>query len=124
MPIVCVNRPNRTIKRRFTPRDLGRIACYVKRDGATTLEMRRELEKCIPGLCKGDPDSVLKQILPTLKELLTSIALARFGGLTKFMRIALQRTAIGRSILNALEDFGTRTIGEIEKVIQLIERQK
>ena len=34
MPIVCVNRPNRSRKRVFTERDVGRIIAYAREDGA------------------------------------------------------------------------------------------
>lgn len=34
MPVVCINRPNRTTPRVFKERDVGRIVAYARNDGA------------------------------------------------------------------------------------------
>lgn len=35
MPVVCINRPNRSSKRVYTERDVGRIVAYARNDGAS-----------------------------------------------------------------------------------------
>jgi hypothetical protein len=39
VPIVCINRPNRSKARVFTARDVGRIARYAQEDGAIDVEI-------------------------------------------------------------------------------------
>lgn len=39
MPLVCINRPNRKFKRRFTARDAGRVVAYARAAGASDFEL-------------------------------------------------------------------------------------
>lgn len=47
MPIVCTYKPNRTRRRRFTPRDAGRIVCDVIEQGYAQEEVAREVSRCL-----------------------------------------------------------------------------
>lgn len=45
MPLVCYNKPNRTHKRTFTARDVGRITAYARDTGADDVEILAQIAK-------------------------------------------------------------------------------
>jgi len=76
MPIVCIQRPNRSYVRHFTAADAARIWCYAKAAGATEetfLRLVRERH------CWDLPDETswrekVQDILDALEELLEAVA--------------------------------------------------
>jgi len=72
MTIVCINRPNRTYPRRYTAKDVGRIACYAMDAGATQQEIISELNKrCLKDLC--DCERIRSVVLDLLSLLLGAV---------------------------------------------------
>lgn len=47
MPIVCINRQNRTQRRVWTAKKVGQVCGYALREGSTPSELARELEDCL-----------------------------------------------------------------------------
>lgn len=43
----CYYKPARSKKRVYTAKDVGRIVCYARDDGASDEELRREISKCL-----------------------------------------------------------------------------
>lgn len=129
MPIVCFNRPNRTRKRTFTARDVGRIACQAVKAGVPPSEIVKELEECLgEQLC--DKERVRQQLRSYLQstaaffDLLSVLAgivigllipVARWG--VKILRLGFQRVIrlLPRKVRLELEDLAEREIQRIEK---------
>lgn len=66
MPIVCINRPNRSERRVWTAKAVGRVCSYAVREGATREELRTELEPCLPQCNCELIDSILNFLLGLL----------------------------------------------------------
>lgn len=48
MPIVCIERKNRKLPRRFTPKDAARIVCAVIDNGYSEPDVRDAISDCLP----------------------------------------------------------------------------
>lgn len=79
MPIVCVNRPNRTRRRVFTARDLERISRYAKNEGESS-------ENILASIAVGTDNVVLlcgaSKALDALLDIIGYIADAETLGMT------------------------------------------
>lgn len=64
----CTLRPNRSERRGYTAKDVGRIACYALRDGATPQEILSELRECAP--CSDDTEqkNALERAMEAIAE--------------------------------------------------------
>lgn len=79
MPIVCINRPNRTKARTFTESDAARIFCEAARDNNATWEgLRRRVQakKCYKGGKLESECEDLYSILEGIAEFLAGLLIA------------------------------------------------
>lgn len=77
MPLVCYNKPNRTYRRTFTARDVGRITAYARDTGASDVEILAQIAKAF-GL--KDIACLIYQILDILN---TGVFLGAIIGILK-----------------------------------------
>jgi hypothetical protein len=73
MPLVCIERPNRSKPRKFSERDAGRIACRVLDEGGNRQRLVKELEKCIGDLCEREK---VEQLIKLIEEAAVAIAVS------------------------------------------------
>lgn len=89
MPIVCIQRPNRSKPRHFTVTDAARVWCFAKKNGATEV---RFVQIARENGCWDDKTSEcedLKQYLETLFNILAAILLLISLPESIFIRILL-----------------------------------
>ena len=131
MPIVCINRPNRSHERPFTESDASRIICYAIDNGAT---IRGIIEGANRRGCIDLPAEECQELKNEIKrwlEAAIAILLAILLGLTAAGRIARVALVFARRILPArivralrLERIGTIIEGEFRRVDDLAEQAR
>lgn len=78
MPKKCYYKPTRSRKRVFTARDVGRIVCAARSDGAADEDLRTEISKCLKSTDKECEES---------KDLVTKFAAAGAGVATVLLAL-------------------------------------
>jgi len=119
MPIVCVNRPNRTHRRPFRASDVGRIACYAMADGESRDRVIAALQKRCPELrvCDCDESQLLKELADILEAVLQDFVLARLGKLVRIIRVVLSRFGWGRTLLAWIDELIGRVVPELQVLV-------
>lgn len=74
MPIVCINRPNRSERRVWTARKVGQVCGYALREGATQTELASELEECL-GLPEQCDCALIRELIEGLLSALAAAIL-------------------------------------------------
>lgn len=88
MPIVCIERPNRTRVRKFTEKDAGRIVCRVVREGGDRKKLEEEIKQCLD-LCDESRLRIpITQILEASQalQIALGISLAALAGVAIAIR--------------------------------------
>lgn len=129
MPIVCIDRPNRTKVRTFSAKDVGRIACKAVEAGESPAEIVKQLEECLgKQLC--DRERIRQELLDYLNsfeaffDVLSILAGVVIGILvpmlkwgTKILKLGLNRVLklLPKKVRNQLQDMTQKSINDIEK---------
>lgn len=102
MPIVCIDRPNRTKKRVYTERDVGRIIRYARQDGADDALILAYVAQAFE---LRELPCLMFRILDTLNQVffLEAILGALTGMLTMLKALKILRTGRRSTIPGFLE---------------------
>lgn len=117
MPIVCINRPNRTRKRRYTEKDAGRIVCRVVSQGGDREKLVQEIEKCLE-LC--DKEKIRQKVEQLLQAAIAlSILLGALIGAGGLIAAILLRIPLGYLLLPLLRRLLPDPTKAIQKGIEI-----
>lgn len=107
MPIVCINRPNRSKRRTFNAKTVGQAACYALKAGEDRGAIREKVNECIG----EDPEC--EEIKQLIRDILAAIA-------TALIILSIPESAIFAGLLTVLRAAST-LIPRLRPVVGLLE---
>lgn len=117
MPIVCINRPNRSKPRRYSEKDAGRIVCRVISQGGDRAKLVQEIEKCLD-LC--DKEKIRQKVEQLLQAAIAlSILLGALIGTGGVIAAILLRIPLGYLLLPLLRRLLPDPTKAIQKGIEI-----
>lgn len=117
MPIVCINRPNRSKPRRYSEKDAGRIVCRVISQGGDRAKLVQEIEKCLD-LC--DKEKIRQKVEQLLQAAIAlSILLGALIGAGGVIAAILLRIPLGYLLLPLLRRLLPDPTKAIQKGIEI-----